>query len=348
MLRGSPQTQYVAPTVANHHDALFKEAFSSPESAAAELRAILPHVLARALELENLALVPGSFRSKELAESHTDLLFTVPILGKSALVYVLFEHKSFSDRWTPFQILGYMLDIWEIFRQKNSPSAFLPPIIPLVVHHSASGWTRSKAFDSLFDPNLLAIPGLSQGLPNFEFHLDDISNLPEVQLRQRAFGAFVTLAVAALSRSHESPEALLEALASFADLFDSLLSAPNGARALAILFEYVSRVSPNTTPQDLERALAKNTPKAQDIAMTIVDQLRQQGLEQGLEQGLTQGLEQGRTQGRALTLLKLLKLKFGTVSTDVERSVASAAPEQLELFLERILTASSIHEVMQG
>jgi len=78
--------------------------------------------------------------------------------------------------------------------------------------------------------------------------------------------------------------------------------------------------------------------------MTIVDQLRQQGL----EQGLSQGLEQGRTQGRALTLLKLLKLKFGTVSTDVERSVASAAPEQLELFLERILTASSIHEVMQG
>jgi len=208
------------------------------------------------------------------------------------------------------------------------------------VHHSASGWTRSKAFDSLFDPNLLAIPGLSQGLPNFEFHLDDISNLPENQLRQRAFGAFATLAVAALSRSHESPEALLEALASFADLFASLLSAPNGARALAILFEYVSRVAPNTTPQDLERALAKNTPKAQDIAMTIVEQLRQQGLEQGLEQG--------RAQGRASTLLKLLKLKFGTVSTDVERRVVSAAPEQLELFLERILAASSIDEVMQG
>lgn len=69
--------------MANHHDALFKEAFSSPDSAAAELRAVLPSDLVQAIELSKLSLVPGSFRSHELAESHTDLLFTVPIAGKA-------------------------------------------------------------------------------------------------------------------------------------------------------------------------------------------------------------------------------------------------------------------------
>ncbi len=325
--------------MANHHDSLFKEAFSSPECAAAELRAILPNDLTRALDLSKLSLVPGSFRSKELAESHADLLFTVPILGKPALVYVLFEHKSFSDRWTPFQVLGYMVDIWETFRQRNPNAVFLPPIIPLVLHHSATGWTRSKAFSALFDPNLDTIPELVRGLPNFEFHLDDISGIPDEELRQRAFGAFATLAVAALSRSRESEEALMQALVPFADLFAALVTSPNGARALAIIFEYLSRVAPGLTPQRLAQALAPYTSKAQDIAMNIVDQLRQEGQ--------AEGRQEGRQEGRVLSVLKLMKLKFGPIPADIEHTVSAAPSARLEVFLERILNATSIEDVVR-
>lgn len=277
---------------------------------AAELRAVLPNDLTRVLDLSKLSLVPGSFRSKELAESHADLLFTVPILGKPALVYVLFEHKSFSDRWTPCQALGYMIDIWETFRQRNPNAAFLPPIIPLVVHHSATGWARSQAFGSLFDPNLGAIPGLVQGLPNFEFHLDDISGIPDEELRQRAFGTFATLAVAALSRSQRRPCACHH-------------------------FEYLSRVAPSLTPQRLAHALAPYTSKAQDIAMNIVDQLRQEGR------------QEGQAEGRVLSVLKLMKLKFGPIPPEIEHTVSGAPPERLEIFLERILNAISIDDVVR-
>lgn len=60
-------------------------------------------------------------------------------------------------------------------------------------------------------------------------------------------------------------------------------------------------------------ALAKNTPNAQDVAMNIAEQLKEEGRVEGF------------ASGQALALLKLLKLRFGAVSVKVER-VISAAP----------------------
>jgi len=331
--------------VAKHHDVLVKEAFSSVEDAAAEFRAILPEELVRALDLKKLTLVPGSFRKKELAESHTDILYSVPLGASFALVYVLFEHKSDSDRWTALQLLGYMLDIWESFRKNNPAATLLPPIIPLVLHHSPAGWSRSASFSSLFDPELLAIPGVTEGLPTFHFHLDDISHISEGELRARAFSAFSTLALASLSRSRGGSESdFLEALAPLADLFVQLLSAPDGPRALRILFEYISRVAPGVSPQDLERYLAEKSPDVQDLAMTIAEQIKQEGIVQGREEGRVEGI----VQGQALSLLKQLKLKFGSVPISVESDILAASPERLDLYLERILTAQSIADVLRS
>jgi|GEM_PF-340910 len=331
--------------VAKHHDVLVKEAFSSVEDAAAEFRAILPEELVRALDLKKLTLVPGSFRKKELAESHTDILYSVPLGASFALVYVLFEHKSDSDRWTALQLLGYMLDIWESFRKNNPAATLLPPIIPLVLHHSPAGWSRSASFSSLFDPELLAIPGVTEGLPTFHFHLDDISHISEGELRARAFSAFSTLALASLSRSRGGSESdFLEALAPLADLFVQLLSAPDGPRALRILFEYISRVAPGVSPQDLERYLAEKSPDVQDLAMTIAEQIKQEGIVQGREEGRVEGI----VQGQALSLLKQLKLKFGSVPITVESDILAASPERLDLYLERILTAQSIADVLRS
>ena len=331
--------------MAKHHDVLVKEAFSSVEDAAAEFRAILPEELVRALDLKKLTLVPGSFRKKELAESHTDILYSVPLGASFALVYVLFEHKSDSDRWTALQLLGYMLDIWESFRKNNPAATLLPPIIPLVLHHSPAGWSRSASFSSLFDPELLAIPGVTEGLPTFHFHLDDISHISEGELRARAFSAFSTLALASLSRSRGGSESdFLEALAPLADLFVQLLSAPDGPRALRILFEYISRVAPGVSPQDLERYLAEKSPDVQDLAMTIAEQIKQEGIVQGREEGRVEGI----VQGQALSLLKQLKLKFGSVPISVESDILAASPERLDLYLERILTAQSIADVLRS
>lgn len=53
-------------------------------------------------------------------------------------------------------------------------------------------------------------------------------------------------------------------------------------------------------------------------------------------------MEKGETRGEAQTLLKLFKLKFGTVADWAEDKVNSADKAQLDVWVERILTAESI------
>ncbi|ACY13321.1 putative transposase [Haliangium ochraceum DSM 14365] len=60
------------------HDSLVKATFTRIDFAADEFRAVLPSALARRLDLDELALCPGSFVSDELRQQHTDLLFRVP------------------------------------------------------------------------------------------------------------------------------------------------------------------------------------------------------------------------------------------------------------------------------
>jgi predicted transposase YdaD len=89
------------------HDKLFKEAFGNPQNAAGEIRSVAPPALVAHMDFASLTAVPGSFRDVALADSSSDLLFSMRIGGRESLVYVLFEHKSATDRWVAFQLLRY-------------------------------------------------------------------------------------------------------------------------------------------------------------------------------------------------------------------------------------------------
>lgn len=81
--------------IPNPHDALFKGVFGQPEHARGMLRAVVPAVLAEALDWSMLTLRPGSFVDAALRNQHTDLLYSTTWNGGGeALVYFLFEHQS--------------------------------------------------------------------------------------------------------------------------------------------------------------------------------------------------------------------------------------------------------------
>jgi hypothetical protein len=76
----------------------------------------------------------------------------------------------------------------------------------------------------------------------------------------------------------------------------------------------------------------------------------QQGLAQGVQQGLAQGVQQGLAQGverERKLLLRLLRRRFGAeVDGETERRVAAAPAEQIEVWAERVLSASTLAELL--
>ena len=169
------------PRAMHSHDSLVKKVFSNLENAAAELRTVLPATVCDRVDWTTLTLQPGSFVAEDARQWHTDLLFAVDVDGFDTRLYVLFEHQSSVDPWMPLRLLQYITSIWSAERDRGATQ--LPIVIPIVLHHSATGWTSTKELAGLFD----AIPdSLSSFVPNFEMLVDDLVRVDERHLLERS------------------------------------------------------------------------------------------------------------------------------------------------------------------
>jgi len=333
------------------HDKLFKEAFGNVKNAAGQIRCMVPPSLVEHIDFASLTPVPADFRDSALRDSQSDLLFSVRVAGREAFVYVLFEHKSSTDRWVPLQLLRYMVRIWERCRAHASNLAYLPPIIPLVVHHQDCGWAAGTCFDDLIDPAVRDIAEFARFTPQFEFLLDDVGRVTDEDIRARTLNAFGMLALLFL-RDVRATERFLMRFPLWIDLFRSLQRAESGRDALMVLFRYVSMVADQLGLQRFQQVVHKVLPEAEDSLMTIAEEMRQLGLEQGLHQGMQQGrqegLQQGLHQGQRALLIELLRTKFGSVDEQVSQRLDEADESALKRFAQRILTAATVSEVFSS
>ncbi len=71
-----------------------------------------------------------------------------------------------------------------------------------------------------------------------------------------------------------------------------------------------------------------------------------EGVEEGILQGIQRGREHGRIEGKAQTLLRFLSQRFGALPDWVKRKVSAASEQELEVWLDALLSAGSLDEVL--
>ncbi len=94
----------------------------------------------------------------------------------------------------------------------------------------------------------------------------------------------------------------------------------------------------------------KEYREAQKMVVTWADELREEGRAKGREEGRDEGREEGRqtglTAGKREALLQLLATKFGPLPDDAtSRLHAMESLDELDVYLERVLTAKSLEEM---
>jgi Domain of unknown function (DUF4351) len=82
--------------------------------------------------------------------------------------------------------------------------------------------------------------------------------------------------------------------------------------------------------------------------MTWAEKIEAKGYDRGLEQGHRKGLEHGRREGEAALLLRMAERKFGQVSPEARGQIEKARPEQLLEWGERLVSARSLEETLDG
>jgi predicted transposase/invertase (TIGR01784 family) len=322
------------------HDALFKAVFGQPEHARGALRSVVPAAVAEALEWRSLVHCPGSFIDPALSGRHTDLLFSLRWRGGGeALVYLLFEHQSTSDQRMAFRLLRYLVRIWERWLTDHPRAEALPVIVPVVLHHGAEPWSAPVTFDALFEIPDEARAALAPHLVRFSYVLDDLSEIPDEVLRDRAMTALGRLVTVCFKHARTRAD-LLEILSRCADILRDVAGAANGIEALALVMRYILLVNDHVEPEALQALLERVAgPDAKDIIMTAGERLIQHGEERGIQKGVQQG-------ERSL-LLRLLRRRFGSqVNAETEQRLATATAEQIGTWAERVFSADTLAELL--
>lgn len=101
----------------------------------------------------------------------------------------------------PFQLLVYAVRIWERFRRVHPEATRLPALVPVVVHHSETGWNSGTQLLDLFDLDEATRPHLVSLLPNLRFLLDDLATASSEELYSRTISALGRLALFCLQRA---------------------------------------------------------------------------------------------------------------------------------------------------
>jgi len=101
--------------VKNPHDKLFRETYSDLDNARSLLSNNMPERVLKLIDLSTLEICKDSFIEKDLSDYYSDMLYQVTLRdGSAGSVYVLFEHKSYYDKYVHLQLLEYMIKIWRL------------------------------------------------------------------------------------------------------------------------------------------------------------------------------------------------------------------------------------------
>ena len=156
--------------------------------------------------------------------------------------------------------------------------------------------------------------------------------MSDSDLRARESAVFGRLAFLLLKRARSlragstGARSLGAFLASVADLLSRLGERADRVRVFSYIIEVVDGADPAAVVDALGPAATKDV---KEDVMTAGEKLRQEG----------------RVEGQRRTLLRLLRVKFDPLPADAEARIAAADEATLDLWTERVLTASDLSEV---
>ena len=321
--------------IPNPHDALFKVVLGQPEHARGVLRAVVPPVLAEALDWQTLTLRPGSFVDAALRHQHTDLLYSATWRnGGEALAFLLFEHQSTppTEGLMAYRLLRYQDRIWEHWRADHPKARTLPMIIPIVMYHGTTPWLEPRSFEALLDVPAGVRPAVEPYLVRFTYLLLDLSEMSDDELRDGVMRTALARLAAMCFKHARRGAGFLEILGRWMNVVREVARAPNGLAALAQVMRYILEVNEQVRPEALQSLLDREIgPETKDTIVTAGQQIFEQGRKKGIEQ----------------QLLRQLRQRFGAeVDLHVEQRISTASVEQIETWSGRVVTAATLGELL--
>ena len=299
--------------VARRHDKFFKSYFERPEVLGQLLEFVLPLDIMECLDTSSLRLEPRTYVDKDHREYFSDLSASVEWRGGPARVYVLFEHKSWSDAGTLLQLLRYMVQLWTREQRagdgKGSGSGSgagvqeksLTPVISVVVYH-AEGTAPRMSFRELFHlGDVGEAHPLSKYVPTFEAAMVDVAHLPVRKLDETP--PSLSAGLWALRVARGTIDDFLEVVNRLGKRWGNVLLQDPG---FELLLTYMLQGS-GLSLDELEEKVSKvmESSLVEEAVVTTYDQLIEKGRKENATSVATKLLDEGMSVEKVAELTEL-------------------------------------------
>ncbi|MDY0222978.1 MAG: Rpn family recombination-promoting nuclease/putative transposase [Desulfobacterium sp.] len=330
------------PGVINPHDKLFREVYSDRENAHSFLINHLPDKVLDLVDMSTLEISKDSFIEKELADYYSDILYQVTLSdGSAGSIYLLFEHKSYHDRYVHLQLLEYMVKIWRLhIKQHKGEPISLPIVIPLLICHGRQEWPEGtmRLTSMLSGP----VDELLGYIPDFGFELYDLNRFSDDQIKGTVMGRVMMLLFKYMYKQelrHRLPEIF--------SLFGTLMEKETGMQYLEMMLRYLVSVvgdddglSLDEIKKMVEQAISKDMG---GYVMTIAEKLRQEGEERGRLEGKLEGELKGLREGIELGIALKFPEHIDAVMSEVDKIDDL---KKLTTSRDAIKTAKDVSEIL--
>lgn len=284
------------------HDHFFRRTFDVAKHTHALLVHRLPAPVLNRIRPGSLQRAKETFLSADEHEKRLDLLYSALLDDDTeVLIYLLFEHKSYIDRFIALQLLEYVLKI-QRWRQRNKLNPCV--VIPVLVYHGDAVWDEPTSLRDKVPTH----DDLRSFLPDMQVVFVDLgtmsaaafSAVPELEARIRtlqlvrrtelAFESVVEIfrLLCLWRENHSQEEAVDDIILYLFEVFDAQkLEWFRQAIRTGLLIE-----SENQMPTCLEAMMERGAQK---------------GREEGRQEGRMEGRMEGVVIGRIRTLQQIFR-----------------------------------------
>lgn len=335
--------------IQNPHDKFFKETFGNVEIAKDFLNNYLPENIMNVVDVNTLEPQKDSFINEELQEGFSDMLFRVKINKREGYIYFLFEHKSYTSKDISFQLLKYMIEIWEA-KIKKEGTKELPMIIPLVIYHGKDNWNIKTTLGELITGYKDLPKDIQKFIPNYEYLIYDLSRYTDEEIKGQAqLRIILTIFRDIFTKDNKG---LKKSIYRAAEYLQELEDKQTGIEYFETFIKYIFNARVNFTKKDVGEIIdkiSKTYPEGSELVMTLAEIFRQEGKEEGIKKGIEKGIEKGIQQGERRKSLnyavKLLTKKFGKLPEEYKEKLNNADIEILDLIVEEIFSLESLDDI---
>ncbi len=280
-------------TITHSHDKFFKTLFSKKEAVAEVIEKILPHYISDPLDLETLILDNTEYVDEELKNTCSDVVYNCQYKQENdqtidVKVSLLFEHKSYQEKYPYLQILRYYLNIWEMQVKQNQP---ITPIIPIIFYHGKYKW-KQDSFSSMFTEHV--DPNIEKFVPNFEYELIDTNDYDNQYFKQLS-NADIQIGILLMKHIFKREQILAEITNIFENT-SQLFTTEDGRKSYETMVLYLCTNTPANIEQVREKMRTISREAEQNFVSTY-EQIVLDSMEKGMLKGRQEGILRGRQEG---------------------------------------------------